>query len=234
MLLWAKLDDDVNDADSIAARGIQRLASRRVQRAFSCLEDRGFPLLELFRAREQQREIESQPAGKTLRQLTDPPGNAVGIVVSHTARLTNNVDNLEPLRIIGDSVGRLITLLDACHDYRRDIREAQYNPLNGSLVEGQGDVSNAFDTLRHFLLLQLRAIRVQLTRAHLLRYQSTIVNILTIGLFDAAMAAYRQLSVELDCRISNELEPTACPYCKAMMRSHFCGACGTPRRWDNM
>ena len=70
-----------------------------------------------MRLREAQRAVESGSETHSLDAVTQPPAEATALILGHTAVLAGAPENAPGLREIGRSVGRIVTLLDACHDF---------------------------------------------------------------------------------------------------------------------
>lgn len=88
----------------------------------------GFPLDALLLAQQRQAEIERYGADSLTDYLV-PSGRAIAQAFAHTARLAESPDHSRSLAQLGDCVGRLVCLADACEDLRSDLTRGRHNPL---------------------------------------------------------------------------------------------------------
>ena len=232
LLLWGKLEDNIHDENSLLAQVLRGLTRRHFCHAEAILLELGFPMERLKSLRESQQLVEADVAQRDLDSITDPSAHALGTILSHTATLTDNFGNCEPLTEIGKCFGRLIIVLDACEDYARDSRRKRYNAIAASLGRHgtPGGLSGAeYRDIELFLLLQLQNIRGHSLGLSLQRHHRLVGNILCAGLFDSTTRACEALRKSVDPKSDLSLTPINCSGCGHVVRGQFCGHCGARR-----
>jgi len=229
-LFGEKLDDRIEDDESQLAKTLKSLTRSQINKAIEILIDLDFPLSNAIALKEKQKTVESKKRGNDFWTVTAPSSQAVALIFSHTAKLTGAESNIKPLVEIGSCVGKLITILDACYDYKEDIKKDKFNAIAACLpIDGPAQpISNHFyEVVRNFLLLQLKEIRSQVKRLSLRRHNHLVENVLFLGLYDATESAcYKLAKSVVDSEII-VLTECNCPTCGKAINSRFCTNCGT-------
>jgi hypothetical protein len=231
-LLGEKLDDNYEDDGSQLAKAVKRLTRKHFEQAAAILNEFNFPLELATSLRNEQATVESTARGATLSEVTAPSAKAVALIFAHTANLAGVEANVGPLTQIGRCVGRLVTLLDACHDYNSDIAKNKYNTIAATLPEQQSRqpvASDCYREVEYFLLEQLQHIRSQTKQLTLYRHERLVQNILMLGLYDTVIKGCQKFSQnvsDLETTVSAKL--SSCPSCGAEISKvqRFCTACG--------
>jgi hypothetical protein len=228
-LLGEKLDDDLHDEHSKRARLAKPLTHKQVARAVGVLRELDFPLAEAMSLRESQRAVESGRQAYALQEVTQPPAEATALILGHTAVLAGTPENGPALREVGRSVGRIVTLLDACYDFPKDAKSGVFNAVAetaGSHKPIRSISGTRFEQTADYLIEQLREIRQAHSRLVLHRHASIVQNILFMGLFDATTNATRRLALCVRDPVSDRGKEWWCSTCGAPARSRFCPSCG--------
>ena len=159
--LHAKLDDEILDQTSrptrAALKGARGVLNGPVTRAGGYLESVGFPVETVRQTLGSQAllEKEAESRGRAdLSQLSEPSSFTFGKIVAHTAQ-----HQREALEHIGQSLGRLIYILDAWVDRQRDLETRQFNPflINPNLMNS---VPARIDTEINTLATAMRTLRL--------------------------------------------------------------------------
>ncbi len=137
----AKALDDILDQNSIAARVLTRLISRKIPRAERDLEALGFRPQLIFSNIEQQEKLEKE-GQSGLEELSGPTEKAVSEVFAHTAKISDNEKNLRPLSDIGRNVGKLMYLTDNYADLQEDLAHNRYNPFATLQKDGRSQLKD--------------------------------------------------------------------------------------------
>jgi hypothetical protein len=125
----AGLADKVADGD--VPRWLSPVAVRLHHRASASADACGLDGTELVAAPARAKAAEERP-GATLDELLAPSAAAAASVFAHTATIAGVGANVEPLHRAGDAFGRLVHLVDAAEDRRRDARQGHFNPLDAT------------------------------------------------------------------------------------------------------
>jgi len=132
VLAGEKLLDDKVDKDGWLSRVASSLLERDIAMASESLVSRGFPLDELRAALRRQTAIEAEKnAG--LEALAAPTGVALGMIAGWLAELVGRTEMVVPMRELGETLGRVLYMVDALHDLRRDRAKGRFNPLDHAL-----------------------------------------------------------------------------------------------------
>lgn len=232
LLLNEKLNDNIADNNSVLAKMASKVSTKHINHALKSLTNLNFPLKNAGNLRKQQTIIESKKALYSFDEVTGPSAKIVSLIFAHTAQLTGNKTNLKPIMKIGESLGRLVTLLDACHDYQSDLAHCQFNSIARSFPSGNAGQRfidlNDFRQLEAFLFYQLQIIRENLTQLHLYQYRTLLENIFILGLYDSVKEALEKLSkYVLNFHECNTSMFVYCPYCgnRLIDYSHICTLC---------
>ncbi len=132
VLAGEKLLDDKVDKDGWLSRMASSLLERDIVAAGESLVARGFPLDDLRATLRRQSVVEAD-ANAGLDALAGPTGLALGMIAGWLAELVGRVEMVRPLRELGETLGRLLYMVDALHDLRRDRAGARFNPLDHAL-----------------------------------------------------------------------------------------------------
>ncbi len=230
-----KLADNIQDDNSKIAKILKSLTQKQIDRATEILEELKFPLSQALDLRHQQKSVEAKARGHNFAEVTEPSAQAVAMLLSHTAILANRPENAVTLGHIGQNMGRLITLLDACWDYQKDNSKNKFNALASTLPQNlsTSPISPYFyDSVENFLLMQLQEIRQQTANLVLYYHKSTVENILFMGLYDSVRLALNKLAknvmVEQPHHDSQNDSQNLrlCPHCNTLISSRFCPNCG--------
>lgn len=239
LLAGEKIADGVRDDGSAVYTIANRLTKGHINRAQEILEEFGFPLAKAHQIHHAQTLVEQRArnGSLTLAEVTDPTARAVSLIFSYTSVLADAPENFAHLQSIGSSVGRLVNLIDACHDHSQDMDSGNFNTISAasSLLAGNKETLGQpnFQLVENFLLLQLHAIRSRLSDVTFKRNQKLIENILVFGLYDSAKAALQELAKSL--RTSNRLflrsnDSLTCSICgvPGETGARYCTYCGWP------
>ena len=131
--LAAKLDDDRIDETGLrktAARFLGRAINPLTDRAISFLNSVRFPTSDVVSMMEEQSAIETR--SPDLMTAASPTAGAYGTIFSEAARLAEAPEKQDPLRTIGENLGRLIYWRDAWDDRDEDAKRGRFNPLEKS------------------------------------------------------------------------------------------------------
>lgn len=233
VLLWGKLEDNILDDNSFLSKNLKFLTKSHYKRAVKLLELLDFPVQKLADIFRDQHHIENDKSANDLYRLTAPTGEAVALILSHTSQLTNMKKNAETLTEVGLCLGRLIALIDAAKDYKKDARKFSYNVIRRALPEVRrlsGRMEREY--IKHFMLCQLRTVRDKSIDLALHRHHGLVINILWEGVFDGVKEAIERLSSFMNCSDRTFMKNGACPCCGNTIHSNFCMHCGTPRKWN--
>lgn len=228
-LLGEKLDDDIRDDNSLVAKLFQRLLREKVEKSEIILRRLDFPLDVAMGIRSEQRKVESTENRLDLYQLTNPTAKAIGSVFAHTAIIAKEESNYDNLYQIGNHVGRIIPIVDACDDYEADQKKNKFNEL---IVAYRIDnninnhkVHSVYNEVEKFLLDQLRMIRTYYSDLVLFRHQNIICNILAMGMYDIVLRACTNIARVFSIEMSMPVE-IRCPKCNVLSPGKFCANCG--------
>jgi len=228
-LMGEKLADNIQDDNSHLAKMLQSLTQKHLDRALEILTELKFPLSEATALRQQQKEVEATMRGQSLAEVTAPSAQAVAMLVAHTAILADMPANFAVLSQIGQGLGRLITLLDACADYRQDVRKNKFNAILATLPAELAATPlspDFYDAVENFLFIQLQAIRQHTEKLQLTHHQATVENILFMGLYDSTQLALNKFAKNVTPRQNHSPNLQPCPQCSTMSNARFCPQCG--------
>lgn len=131
VLAGEKLFDDRLDRDGWAPRVASALLERDIGAAAAALLGRGFPLEALRSILRRQGELErDQRAG--LDALAAPTGEALGLIAGWLGERVAQGCGAAMGRF-GETLGRLLYLVDALHDLARDRVKGRFNPIDHAL-----------------------------------------------------------------------------------------------------
>lgn len=180
--IWSKLRDSALDEKG-CRRSAALLASTVLtpwkERSLEVLRSRRFPLEQVWDRLEAQ-EIQERELGKGVdwreswRELAAPTAYAYGTILEFC---TEHPGNREPLREIGQSLGRLAYLLDAVEDYDADYRDRQFN-----LFQWAGSPAALAETVWETVQEELQAISRAVDATVFQRYEELIQGLLVTGL----------------------------------------------------
>lgn len=139
VLAGEKLYDDELDRDGWLTRLASRTLAADIEEAAKRLEARGFPLATLREILRRQAGLEADKKS-SLEGLAAPTAEALGLIARWLGRLVvpgesdgDNGDIGERMRAFGESLGRLLYLVDALHDLRKDRARDHFNPIDHAL-----------------------------------------------------------------------------------------------------
>jgi len=127
VLAGEKLLDDRVDRDGWLSRVASSLLERDIAAAAASLEARGFPLETLRAALRSQSGLE-RDARAGLDQLAEPTARGLGLIAGWLGQVIGA--DAPPLERLGASLGRLLYVVDALHDLRRDRAGGRFNPID--------------------------------------------------------------------------------------------------------
>jgi hypothetical protein len=129
ILAGEKLLDDRLDREGLFARLGERLLASDIALAAERLSARGFPLEALRDALRAQRALEEDTRAD-LDALARPTGQGLALIASWLAeQLGVGVESAKPCADFGESLGRLLYVVDALHDLPRDAARKHFNPI---------------------------------------------------------------------------------------------------------
>ena len=123
-----KVDDDVIDQNNIVSRFIAKIIKQKMPNVITDLDGLDFNLKYVSSEIKRQQVLENQET-VSLVDLTIPTENVVSEIFTHTARLSNNIANVEPLADMGRNVGRLMYIVDSYVDLPDDVANGRFNAL---------------------------------------------------------------------------------------------------------
>lgn len=229
LLFGHKLEDDVADDRTIIPRVAKFFTKNKVAKAYQELNDNGFPIQKALGILERQLQLESSQKVQSLDQVTAPTGEAVSLILAHTAVISNNEQNKECLHALGTCVGRLITLLDACNDFQQDIDQRKFNAITATVPDSKKRVpfSNVlYLSVEDYLFVQLKEIRDKFKLLLLYKHKNLIENILLLGLYDSVKLALRRFSRNFTSLDDLKFREGTCIFCGKSIGTRFCIYCG--------
>lgn len=132
VLAGEKLLDDKVDKDGWLSAMASSMLERDILAAGESLVARGFPLEELRLTLRRQGVVEAD-TNAGLDALAAPTGLALGMIAGWLAELVGRAEMVLPMRELGETLGRLLYMVDALHDLRRDRSNGRFNPLDHAL-----------------------------------------------------------------------------------------------------
>lgn len=134
VLAGEKLYDDELDRDGWLTRLASRALGEDIERASRRLEERGFPLASLREILRRQSALEADPKS-SLEGLAAPTAEAIGLIARWLGMLVqpDRSEHGEAMFAFGASLGRLLYIVDALHDLRRDRARDHFNPIDHAL-----------------------------------------------------------------------------------------------------
>lgn len=231
-LFEEKLVDNIRDEDSIHTKWVHHWLNSRFKQANLTLKKLDFPVEKFNAFLSRQFAIESFTQVHVLDDATAPFACAMGLLTAHTCRIAGAHDNFNSLDKIGRLIGRVITIIDACHDYSRDYVKNRYNVIRETslcISPGNSLSVSQIGRVENYLLSNLKAIRSYTNKLVLYRNAGAVHNIMQLGLFDASMRAIQQVSKEKAYMPIRRFRPISCTSCGHSMDSRFCPHCGKIR-----
>ncbi len=221
LLLNEKLEDGIRDDNNISSKLGKKLLNHTISKAYEDIGKLGFLQSKLEKARELQAEVESLK-GRPLEWYLIPTSLIVGEIFSHTATIARNTKNLVTLRLLGESVGKLVNLIDACEDFKKDSIDHSFNPIIFAYQPDSLLSTSIFIDLCCYAIRELYRIRSQLLNLQLNNFNSMIENILTRGLANRLLMALAQIwkhnhwkgSLPLPESWHGDFQHFACSVCK--------------------
>lgn len=127
-LVGAKVEDNIVDGDKPLVAWAFKPLHRPHQEGLQVLAQFGFDIEMLKGLAQQQKQLETTGPYR-FDSLAGPSSQLIGEAFRLLATVTNRPDLEEPLVRLGKELGHFIYLLDALHDYRKDLRKGQFNGL---------------------------------------------------------------------------------------------------------
>ena len=189
-LAGEKLLDDRLDREGLLSRLAASFLERDLAAGRSRLGDHGFPVGQLQETLRRQRELESNPVSD-LDALSSPTSEALGLVSGWLASsLSLGIEEVANCRRFGETLGRLLYMVDALYDLERDRIEQRFNPIDAAL----GHLS---PRRMHFLsgLIEglVTAHHDAFRRLPLHRHGETLESSLVLGLADKARSGLSRI-----------------------------------------
>lgn len=228
-LVQEKMADDIRDEKSPHTKWINRLLRPHFGKAKSTLQSLDFPSDSFDSLLKRQFAIESCEQIHDLDDATAPFADAMGLLTAHTCRIGGVSENYDILNQIGRLIGRVITIIDASHDFDRDFKNNQYNVIRETTpyrTPDTGLTSLQIEAIENYLLLNLNAICRNTLKLTFFRNAGAVQNILLLGLYDASMHAIQKISKNTDHLATKPFNTPACTSCGELMSSRFCPHCG--------
>jgi hypothetical protein len=231
-LFQEKLTDNIRDDKSRLSIWIRSRFKRQFKKATLILRRLDFPIDNFNTLLSQQFDIETMADVHGFNDATEPFSRALGLLTAQTCRIAGTPDNFDLLDKIGRLLGRVITIIDACHDYIRDYKNRRYNvireaspliPLDYKLPAYQ------IENVENYLFLNLKDIRSCTRKLVFHRNAGAVQNILLFGLFDASLHAIQQISRANAYQPMRQFKPIYCTSCGYLIDSRFCPHCGKNR-----
>ena len=176
-----------------------------------------------------QKETETMK-GKPLDWYLYPSGIIVGEIFSTTASIAENARNSETLRRLGESVGKLINLIDMCEDFYQDQITNAFNPITFAYQPDGLPSIQIFLDVCYITIRELSNIRLELSNLQLNNFNGIIENVLTRGIANRLLWSLSQLW-------KNNHWVGKLPY-PADWHSKFqhfeCKVCGHPHTYHNI
>lgn len=139
-----KLRDDAAD-ERFARRALARVGSQTFSyardRAIARLNWSGFPTAEVAESILSQEQVETTKP-KTLA-AAQPTAEAYGEILAFSHRFRADKGSEPLLRQLGQSLGRLIYWDDAWNDWKKDLQQGRFNPLQNSPPEEMRELMGA-------------------------------------------------------------------------------------------
>jgi hypothetical protein len=219
-LAGAKVRDHVADTGRAGWRLLNRALDSRYRQASSQLAAWGLPVAGIEHSLASQAEREAQPA--SLDQLSEPTAHATAQVCGNAAHLAGRPDAAEGMSRFGAAFGKLIYVLDAWHDYKRDTGSGQFNALHalyGSRENAKADLDAAALQVDSAIAdLPLEPRPREALRA---RFQAN----LTFALDPVSKAAKRKASECLPDCFPDACDACCCDACCDSCDCDCCGSC---------
>jgi hypothetical protein len=191
-LASVSIADDIEDSGGITARLLGRALNQPQQTALDTLESLGFDVEALTQLGARQSAAEQDDS----QDASQPSAMASATLFAMTARLADAPENAEVLSTIGANYGAYLYLMDAFRDYPSDMRHGDYNPLRRFGEQVDGAFTLSLDGLK-WLLARFEkiqaAIREQIAKLHLYRYQQVIAQLLTEPVDKVVYALWKQI-----------------------------------------
>lgn len=232
-LVQEKLADNIRDEKTICTKWIIHWFKRHFDRAECTLKRLDFPTDTFDTLLARQYAIESYGQMHEFDDATAPFARAMGLLTAHTCRIAEVPENYDTLDQIGRLIGRVITIIDACHDFGRDYEKSRYNVIRATTsckTPGNGLSASQIEMVENYLLLNLNAIRRNAMKLVCYRNTGAVQNILLLGLYDVSMQAIKQIPKNTAFRPMRRYKTHACTSCGHLMNSRFCPHCGRNSR----
>ncbi len=190
----AKFGDDVQDSGGrdVGAHLGRRLAAKPREAALHVLRDLRFDVETLDRLGERQNRAETDET----QDPAAPSALAGAELFSMTARLAASPQNSAPLAAIGANFGAYIYLLDAYHDFARDMASGDYNPLR-RFARRSADFLTLSQSGLEWLLSRFKTIQSALgenvPKLRLYRHRALLVKLLCSPVDKIALELSRRL-----------------------------------------
>ncbi len=141
-------------------------------------------LLVDLEAEQEKLEAESQEGHPVnLDQLTVPSSKGLGLVFSHTAKLSGLMSNTYPLQRIGCAAGQIIYILDCLDDLQSDLAKNRFNALVASGLVSGGKLNAAGQGALDYLWVRTAdEISMALTELKVYRFAGILENVFCDGL----------------------------------------------------
>lgn len=225
LLVGERLRDAVRDDNHLLSRILLHLLKTRMAEAHQTLASMSFPCEVLEKARRAQHLVEASHRAD-LRACLEPTALVVGKAFAHTAMLTDAPANASVLEDLGQAVGRIVALVDACQDLRRDRRTGSHNPISASWSLHDQDFVPvaALAEICTIMTEQLHTIAICMEKLSLPSLDRLVENILTGGIPLRVLQALAVLWGENHW--IGSIPPTAPSLCQQAP----CPTCGIPHR----
>lgn len=227
LLAGLKLQDDTRDERRVLEALLLSSNRKRIAAARDTLEQSGFALAKVGALLAAQQQLEREPPD-SLVQCLEPAAQIVALIFAHTAAIAENPGNASVLASLGQPVGRIIALADACEDLGRDIRRDAYNPLRSiwRLNPAQPIALTVMHAVCEVLAQQFLEIAHCLQQLQMPRLGRVLNNVLALGLPFRTQISLGRLwhdnhwAGRLPLRMAPRMSVRRCP------------TCGAPHLWD--
>jgi hypothetical protein len=145
ILSEVKLDDNLMDSNFFLWKLVRQFLSKSFRKASARMKEWNFPLRDLWQwvniQKQREKNVEELNSALSVDEKVDywaePTAKMTGLTFLHGARVSNNEAIQQTMYNVGYSFGKLIYLLDAFEDYKKDYRKKHFNAWRAAY-----DISN--------------------------------------------------------------------------------------------
>lgn len=164
-----KVTDQIIDSHRLVWKTAKHIFSRSFDKAAARLRGWDFPLDDLRQAilsqvaREVRAGVSRVFAAAVLDDLAEPTATATALFFGHGARLVGYTAHEQAMAALGHHFGAIIYLIDALHDFGKDLKRGDFNAVRAAFGLRQ-DCNTIPEEIREAVEKKIRTLQAEIER----------------------------------------------------------------------